>query len=115
MELPAKGEKLSPLVVRRELGAAFRTATLQDEAPGFRRHTGTETVCARTLDFAWLIRTFHESGTWFFCRPRGDLRSGRAARVRTWQNAVNRRPQTLLARQRGAYRLTHMAALRQTL
>ena len=105
----------SDRLLGREFGAAFRATTLQHEAPGFCRHAGTKTVCACTLDFAWLIRTFHVSGTWFFCRPRGDLRSGRAARVRTWQIAVNRRPQTLLARQQGAYGLTHMAALRQTL
>jgi hypothetical protein len=72
-------------------------------------------VCACALDFAWLIRTFHLSGTWFYRRPLGDLRSGRAARVRTWQNAVNRGPQTLFACLRCRYGLTHMAALWQTL
>ena len=99
----------------RELGAALGATALQHEAPGFRRHTGTKTVCACTLDLAWLIRTFHLSGSWFFRRPRHGLRSGRAARVRTWQNAVNRAPQTVFRDRRRPYGVTDMAALRQTL
>jgi hypothetical protein len=33
-------------------------------------------VCARSLDFAGLISTFHLPVTWVFCKPLNDLRSG---------------------------------------
>ena len=117
MEQPAKGEGAagSGALLGRELGAAFGATALQHEAPGFRRHTGTESVSACTLDFARLIRTFHLSGTWFCRWPCGGLRSGRAARLRTWQNAVNRPLQTVFDGPDGGYGVTHMAALRQTL
>ena len=117
MEQPAKcGDAAgSDALLGREFGAAFGATALQHEAPGFRRHAGSKTVSARTLDFARLIRTFHLSVTWVFRWPRGDLRSGRAARLRTWQNAVNRPWPTVYDWCRGPYGVTHMAALRQTL
>ena len=117
MEQPAKcGDAAgSDALLGREFGAAFGATALQHEAPGFRRHAGSKTVSARTLDFARLIRTFHLSVTWVFRWPRGDRRSGRAARLRTWQNAVNRAPQRLRTRPASSYGVTHMAALRQTL
>ena len=89
-------------LLRRELGAAFRAAALQDEASGFRCHAGTETVRACALDFAWLIRTFHLPVTWVFCKPLNDLRSGRAARLRRCRVGVNRPQQTLFNDRRRA-------------
>ncbi len=106
---------LLPRGLRRELGAAFGTAALQNEAPGFRRHTGTKTVSACTLDLARLIRTFHGSGTWFFRKSLNDLRSGRAARVRRWSSGVNRRGHGSPAGPRRADSKADLAALRQTL
>ena len=76
--------------LRRELRAAFGSATLENEAPGLGRHAGTKTMCPCTLQVAWLIRTFHLPGTWVFRMPFNGLRSGRAARVRTRPYSVNR-------------------------
>lgn len=45
----------------RQLRATLRAAALEYEAPGFRRHTGTETVGACTLNFAGLECAFHDS------------------------------------------------------
>jgi hypothetical protein len=46
-------------VLRRQPGAAFGAAALEDETPGLRRHAGTKTVVACTLDLAGLICAFH--------------------------------------------------------
>lgn len=45
--------------LRRQLDAALGTTALDNETPGFRRHPGTESVRARTLDFAGLVGPFH--------------------------------------------------------
>jgi hypothetical protein len=45
--------------LRRQLRTAFGTAALEDESPGFRRHSGTKSVCAGALDFAGLECAFH--------------------------------------------------------
>jgi hypothetical protein len=45
--------------LRRQLGAALGAAALEDETPGLRRHAGTKTVVACTLDLAGLICAFH--------------------------------------------------------
>lgn len=85
---PPPGERV-PLL-RSKLGAALRAAPLENEAAGFRSHTGTKPVGACALDLARLIRTFH-------CLVPGDLsafcgpRTRRAARVRRWFARVNRR------------------------
>lgn len=45
--------------LRRQPGAAFGAATLEDEAPGLGCHAGTKTVVTSTLDLAGLICAFH--------------------------------------------------------
>jgi hypothetical protein len=47
------------VALRRQLRTAFGAAALEDETPGFRRHSGTKSVCACALDSAGLKCAFH--------------------------------------------------------
>jgi len=45
--------------LRRKLGAAFCAATLQHQAAGFGRHSGSEAVCASAFQRTGLECAFH--------------------------------------------------------
>jgi hypothetical protein len=48
------------LALWRQLRATFCAAALENESPGFGRHTSTKTVGACALDFAGLECAFHD-------------------------------------------------------
>jgi len=76
--------------LRRQLRAAFSTAALENESPGFSCHACAEPVGACALDFAGLECAFH-----CFYLDRKPVSSGRffrrSARLLRWPDSVNRR------------------------